>query len=56
MKDRIKGGSYTNGIDIIFVKPTKEGYTLTTKGVKGERKIKREDILFLVTHGYKMIV
>ena len=35
MKDRIRGGAFTNGTRLVFVKPTKEGYELTEKGVRG---------------------
>jgi hypothetical protein len=55
MKDRIKGGVITNGTRMIFVKPTREGYTLTEKGEKGERKIKKEDIEFYLCRGYKKV-
>ena len=46
MKDRISGGVYTNGFRTVFVKPTKEEYELTQKGVSGVRKIRKDNIQY----------
>ena len=55
MKDRISGGEYANSFRTIFVKPTKEGYEITQKGVPGVRKIGKNDIQCILAHGMKKV-
>ena len=57
MKDRIRGGAFTDGARILFVKPTKEGYELTEKGVRGIRKVHKDDIAsVLFVRGFKKVM
>jgi hypothetical protein len=56
MKSRIRGGIFTDGIRIVSVKPTKEGYELTEKGVCGVWKIRKDFINYmLLDRGFKRI-
>ena len=55
MRGRISGGSFTNGTRIVFVKPTKEGYELTQKGVPGVRNIGKDDIQYELVHDFRKI-
>ena len=56
MKDLIFGVEFKKGARIVFMKPTKEGYEITQKGVPGVCKIPKDNIdSVLFAHCFKKV-